>query len=197
LPADQRPERGLLALRAGLNAFANLRPAIVLPQLADASSLKRELVEGTDIMIVRELVGGIYFGQPRVSSAMCIELATYTYLILSAPLNADYHLHCKLQGFKTNDKGEKVGFNTMIYSESEVSLAQGSKGNIDCDSCCISMSHNAVHRAKLIPMVSTGGANSSRGFQVCTKATEEAMQCGEEQCSGGQPALEGGCDSSW
>ena len=67
LPAEQRPERGLLALRSGLNAFANLRPAIVLPQLADASSLKREIVEGTDIMIVRELVGGIYFGQPRVS----------------------------------------------------------------------------------------------------------------------------------
>lgn len=66
LPAEQRPERGLLALRASLNAFANLRPAIVLPQLADASSLKREIVEGTDIMIVRELVGGIYFGQPRV-----------------------------------------------------------------------------------------------------------------------------------
>ena len=65
----------MLALRAGLNAFANLRPAIVLPQLADASSLKREIVEGTDIMIVRELVGGIYFGQPRVSSAMYIELA--------------------------------------------------------------------------------------------------------------------------
>lgn len=58
----------MLALRAGLNAFANLRPAVVLPQLADASSLKREVVEGTDVMIVRELVGGIYFGQPRVSA---------------------------------------------------------------------------------------------------------------------------------
>lgn len=68
LPAEQRPERGLLSLRAGLNAFANLRPAVVLPQLADASSLKREVVEGTDVMIVRELVGGIYFGQPRVSA---------------------------------------------------------------------------------------------------------------------------------
>lgn len=68
LPAAQRPERGLLALRAGLNAFANLRPAVVLPQLADASSLKREIIEGVDIMIVRELVGGIYFGEPRVST---------------------------------------------------------------------------------------------------------------------------------
>ena len=65
LPAAQRPERGLLALRASLNAFANLRPAVVLPQLADASALKREVVEGVDIMIVRELVGGIYFGEPR------------------------------------------------------------------------------------------------------------------------------------
>ena len=54
-------------MRSALNAFANLRPAVVLPQLADASSLKREIVEGVDIMIVRELVGGIYFGQPRVS----------------------------------------------------------------------------------------------------------------------------------
>jgi 3-isopropylmalate dehydrogenase len=66
LPNAQRPEKGLLRLRASLNAFANLRPAVVLPQLADASTLKREVVEGVDIMIVRELVGGIYFGEPRV-----------------------------------------------------------------------------------------------------------------------------------
>ena len=65
LPAKERPERGLLALRAGLDCFANLRPAYVLPQLADASSLKSEVVSGVDIMVVRELVGGIYFGEPR------------------------------------------------------------------------------------------------------------------------------------
>jgi 3-isopropylmalate dehydrogenase len=87
-PADLRPERGLLGLRAGLGAFANLRPATVLPQLVDASSLKREIVEGVDIMVVRELTGGIYFGQPK--------------------------------GFKENEKGEKIGFNTMVYSEPEV-----------------------------------------------------------------------------
>ncbi|CAI5471776.1 unnamed protein product [Closterium sp. Yama58-4] len=65
LPADLRPERGLLGLRAGLGAFANLRPATVFPQLIDASSLKREVVEGVDIMVVRELTGGIYFGEPK------------------------------------------------------------------------------------------------------------------------------------
>jgi 3-isopropylmalate dehydrogenase len=65
LPRAQRPETGLLALRSGMKLFANLRPATILPQLIDASSLKREVVEGVDIMVVRELTGGIYFGQPR------------------------------------------------------------------------------------------------------------------------------------
>jgi 3-isopropylmalate dehydrogenase len=65
LPRHQRPETGLLGLRAGLGLFANLRPAKILPQLIDASSLKREVVAGVDIMVVRELTGGIYFGQPK------------------------------------------------------------------------------------------------------------------------------------
>ena len=82
-----RPERGLLALRAGLDCFANLRPAVVQPQLADASTLKREVVDGVDIMVVRELVGGIYFGEPR--------------------------------GIEERG-GQRVGFNTMVYSEGEI-----------------------------------------------------------------------------
>lgn len=65
LPPQQRPEAGLLGLRAGLDLFANLRPAKILPQLIDASTLKKEVVEGVDIMVVRELTGGIYFGKPR------------------------------------------------------------------------------------------------------------------------------------
>lgn len=65
LPGNLRPEQGLLGLRAGLQLFANLRPAKILPQLIDASTLKREVVDGVDIMVVRELTGGIYFGQPK------------------------------------------------------------------------------------------------------------------------------------
>jgi 3-isopropylmalate dehydrogenase len=65
LPSHLRPEAGLLGLRAGLELFANLRPAKILPQLIDASTLKREVVEGVDIMVVRELTGGIYFGKPK------------------------------------------------------------------------------------------------------------------------------------
>lgn len=88
LPREQRPETGLLGLRAGLGLFANLRPATILPQLIDASTLKREVVEGVDIMVVRELTGGIYFGKPK--------------------------------GTVTLETGEKRGFNTMVYDESEV-----------------------------------------------------------------------------
>ncbi|MFZ3260684.1 MAG: 3-isopropylmalate dehydrogenase, partial [Thiobacillus sp.] len=87
-----RPERGLLRIRKELNLFANLRPAILYPELAGASSLKPEVVSGLDIMIVRELTGDVYFGQPRG-----IE-------IRPSPTGGS----------------ERVGFNTMLYSESEV-----------------------------------------------------------------------------
>jgi 3-isopropylmalate dehydrogenase len=88
LPRELRPERGLLGIRSALDLFSNLRPAFLYPQLADASSLKPELVTGLDIMIVRELTGGIYFGEPR--------------------------------GIRTRDDGEREGFNTLIYNESEI-----------------------------------------------------------------------------
>ncbi len=83
-----RPEKGLLGLRSGLGLFANLRPALLYPQLADASTLRPEVVSGLDLMIVRELTGGIYFGQPR--------------------------------GVRTLDNGEREGFNTLVYRESEI-----------------------------------------------------------------------------
>jgi len=86
-PREQRPERGLLGIRKDLGLFANLRPAILYPELANASTLKPEVVAGLDILIVRELTGDIYFGQPR--------------------------------GIELRD-GERFGFNTMHYTESEI-----------------------------------------------------------------------------
>ena len=65
MPSKLRPEQALLGLRGGMGLFANLRPAKILPQLIDASTLKREVVEGVDILVVRELTGGIYFGKPK------------------------------------------------------------------------------------------------------------------------------------
>lgn len=88
LPRDLRPERGLLGIRADLQLFSNLRPAILNKELADASSLKSDVVAGLDIMIVRELTGGIYFGEPR--------------------------------GIRTLENGERQGYNTLIYKESEI-----------------------------------------------------------------------------
>jgi 3-isopropylmalate dehydrogenase len=70
LPQEQRAERGLLALRKELDLYANLRPATCFPMLVDASPLKRSVVEGTDIMVIRELTGGLYFGEPRGRTAL-------------------------------------------------------------------------------------------------------------------------------
>ena len=91
LPREQRPERGLLGIRKQLGLFANLRPAILYPELANASTLKPEVVAGLDILIVRELTGDIYFGQPRG-----IEMR------------------------EVDGKMQRFGFNTMHYSESEI-----------------------------------------------------------------------------
>ena len=88
LPRHLRPEQAILGLRKELNLFANFRPALVYPELVDASSLKPEVVSGLDILIIRELTGDIYFGQPR--------------------------------GIRTLDNGEREGFDTMRYAQSEI-----------------------------------------------------------------------------
>lgn len=91
LRREQRPERGLLGIRKDLGLFANLRPAILYPELVNASTLKPEVVAGLDILIVRELTGDIYFGQPRGIENRVID-----------------------------GRVERVGVNTMHYSESEI-----------------------------------------------------------------------------
>jgi 3-isopropylmalate dehydrogenase len=88
LPRPLRPEQGLLRIRKELGLFANLRPALLYPELASASTLKPEVVAGLDLMILRELTGDIYFGQPR--------------------------------GRRNTDTGEREGFDTMRYGESEI-----------------------------------------------------------------------------
>ncbi len=88
LPRELRPEQAILGLRKALGLFANLRPATIYPELAGASTLKPEVVAGMDLMIIRELTGDIYFGQPR--------------------------------GIRTLENGEREGFDTMRYSESEI-----------------------------------------------------------------------------
>jgi 3-isopropylmalate dehydrogenase len=88
LPRAKRPEQAILGLRKSLGLFANLRPAVIYPELADASTLKPEIVSGLDLLIVRELTGDIYFGEPR--------------------------------GIRTLASGEREGYDTMRYCESEI-----------------------------------------------------------------------------
>ena len=88
LPRAMRPEQGILGIRRELGLFANLRPALAYPELAGAATLKPEVIAGLDIVIVRELTGDVYFGQPR--------------------------------GRRTNAAGEDEGFDTMLYSVSEI-----------------------------------------------------------------------------
>jgi len=88
LPRAQRPEQGILRIRKELALFANLRPAFLYPELVGASTLKADVVSGLDVMIVRELTGDIYFGEPR--------------------------------GRRQNERGERVGYDTMLYSEPEI-----------------------------------------------------------------------------
>ena len=91
LAREQRPERGLLGIRKLLGLFANLRPAVLYPELANASTLKPEVVSGLDILILRELTGDIYFGQPR-----------------------------GIETREVDGVQQRVGVNTMIYSENEI-----------------------------------------------------------------------------
>ncbi|MDP1674520.1 MAG: 3-isopropylmalate dehydrogenase [Burkholderiales bacterium] len=88
LPRPQRPEQGILRIRKELGLFANLRPAVLYPELVSASTLKPEVVSGLDLMIIRELTGDIYFGEPR--------------------------------GRRDNARGEREGYDTMLYSEPEI-----------------------------------------------------------------------------
>jgi 3-isopropylmalate dehydrogenase len=91
LPRELRPERGLLGIRKLLGLFANLRPAVLYPELANASTLKPEVVSGLDLLIVRELTGDIYFGQPRGIERRVLD-----------------------------GVAQRVGVNTMVYSENEI-----------------------------------------------------------------------------
>ncbi len=77
-PSRPRPEQGLLGLRKGLGLFANLRPVKPIPALYDASPLRRERIEGTDLLVVRELTGGIYFGEKQRTATMASDLCAYT-----------------------------------------------------------------------------------------------------------------------
>jgi 3-isopropylmalate dehydrogenase len=152
LDISVRPEKGLLGLRAELALFANLRPAILYPQLADASTLRSDVVAGLDILIVRELTGGIYFGQPR--------------------------------GVEELADGQRRGFNTLVYTSSEVErigrvafeIAQKRGGRL----CSVDKA-NVLECTEMWREVMTGTPTSS--CRTCTSTTLPCSWCARPSSS--------------
>ena len=162
LPFAQKPERGLLALRKELDLFANLRPAIVFPALADASSLKRELVEGLDIMILRELTGGVYFGEPRGIEELpsggkrAVDTQVYTTPEIERIAKVGFELAGKRHGKVTSVEKANVMHTGILWRQTVQALHDRDHGGIElehmyADNCAMQL----VRRPKQFDVIVT------------------------------------------
>jgi 3-isopropylmalate dehydrogenase len=130
LPFAAKPERGLLRLRKEMDLFANLRPAIVFPALAEASSLKRELVEGLDILILRELTGGVYFGEPRGieelagGGARAVDTQVYTTAEIERVARVAFELAARRRGRVTSVEKANVMHTGVLWRRTVTALRE-------------------------------------------------------------------------
>jgi len=150
---DKKPERGLLRLRKDMELFANLRPALCFPALTDASSLKPELISGLDIMIVRELTGGVYFGEPRGietladGSRKAIDTQLYTTDEVRRIARVAFELAGKRGGFVHSAEKSNVMYSGMLWRE-EVTFIHESEfkaiklQHILADNCAMQLVRN-------------------------------------------------------
>jgi len=136
LPFAQKPERGLLRLRKELGLFANLRPATVFPAMAGASSLKRELVEGLDILILRELTGGVYFGEPRGIETLAdgtrrgVDTQVYTTPEIERIAAVGFELARKRRKKVTSVEKANVMMTGVLWRETVTALHARSHGDV-------------------------------------------------------------------
>ena len=162
LPFAQKPERGLLALRKELDLFANLRPAIVFPALADASSLKPELVRGLDIMILRELTGGVYFGEPRGIEDLpgggrrAVDTQVYTTSEIERIAAVGFELAAKRQGKVTSVEKANVMHTGVLWRQTVQALHDRAYPGIElehmfADNCAMQL----VRRPKQFDVIVT------------------------------------------
>ena len=162
LPFAAKPERGLLALRKELDLFANLRPAIVFPALADASSLKPELVEGLDIMILRELTGGVYFGEPRGIEDLpgggkrAVDTQVYTTPEIERIAAVGFELAAKRRGKVTSVEKANVMHTGVLWRQTVQALHDRSFAGIElehmyADNCAMQL----VRRPKQFDVIVT------------------------------------------
>jgi 3-isopropylmalate dehydrogenase len=136
VPYDVRPEAGLLRLRKDLGLFANLRPAICYPALADASSLKRELVEGLDIVIVRELTGGVYFGEPKEIVTLengekrAVDTQVYTTHEIERIARVAFELARKRRNKVTSSEKRNVMKSGVLWNQTVTALHKAEYGDV-------------------------------------------------------------------
>jgi 3-isopropylmalate dehydrogenase len=155
LPQEQRPERGLLGIRKELDLFANLRPATCFPMLVDASPLKRSVVEGTDIMVIRELTGGLYFGEPRGREAFAdggaraINTMAYTSREVERVARAAFEVAMKRRKRLASVDKANVLVVSQLWREVVTAVArdypQVALEHVLVDNCAMALVHKPTH----------------------------------------------------
>ena len=155
VPQEQRPERGLLGLRKELDLFANLRPAKCFPMLVDASPLKRSVVEGTDLMVVRELTGGLYFGEPRGreefadGGARAINTMAYTSREIERVARAAFDVAMKRKKRLASVDKANVLVVSQLWREVVTRVSKGypqvELEHVLVDNCAMALVHKPTH----------------------------------------------------
>jgi 3-isopropylmalate dehydrogenase len=160
LPQEARPERGLLRIRKELDLFANLRPAKCFPMLVDASPLKRSVVEGTDLMVIRELTGGLYFGEPRGREALpgggerAVNTMSYTTREIERVVRAAFDVAMKRKKRLASVDKSNVLVVSQLWRDTVNRLAaeypQVQVEHVLVDNCAMALVHKPTHFDTLV-----------------------------------------------
>jgi 3-isopropylmalate dehydrogenase len=160
LPQEARPERGLLRIRKELDLFANLRPAKCFPMLVDASPLKRSVVEGTDLMVIRELTGGLYFGEPRGREALpgggerAVNTMSYTTREIERVVRAAFDVAMKRKKRLASVDKSNVLVVSQLWRDTVKRLAgeypQVQVEHVLVDNCAMALVHKPTHFDTLV-----------------------------------------------
>src|ERR1700731_1025754 len=169
VPYEARPEAGLLRLRKDLGLFANLRPAVCYPALADASSLKREVVEGLDIMIVRELTGGVYFGEPKTITDLgngqkrAVDTQVYDTYEIERISRVAFELARKRGNKVTSMEKRNVMKSGVLWHEVVIALHQREFGDVKLEHQLADAGAMLTGSLGMLPSASLGETNPKTG----------------------------------
>src|SRR6202045_616612 len=169
VPYEARPEAGVLRLRKDLGLFANLRPAVCYPALAEASSLKREVVEGLDIMIVRELTGGVYFGEPKTITDLgngqkrAVDTQVYDTYEIERISRVAFELARKRRNKVTSMEKRNVMKSGVLWHEVVIALHQREFGDVKLEHQLADAGAMLTGSLGMLPSASLGETNPKTG----------------------------------